>query len=204
MSYASVLALIQAEIIANGNNEIAANVLRPILEDMLEQPNELVGVLADLNTSDITSIVNAINSILSQNAPNRTALRPIDTTGINFNQDELLWVRDAINQTATNNGAFTCNLGEQMVFYCDIIIGEYDEFSTSLLVQRRYYRLTTGATLVSSLGTGLNPPLMPDGNSNNEIDLSGDLVINLGDIGTDDIEDAFNSDSSQPFTINGD
>src|SRR5690606_15992968 len=122
MSYASVLALIQAEIIANGNNEITANVLRPILEDMLEQPNDVVGVLDNLNTNDKTNIVNAINSVLSQNLPNVTALRAIDTTGIDFNQDELLWVRDAINQTAANNGAFTCNLGEQMVFFCDVLI----------------------------------------------------------------------------------
>lgn len=201
MDYATVLALIQAEIVANGNNEITANVLRPVLEAMLEQPNDLVGVLSDLETSENGNIVEAINSILTRNAPNSTALFPIDTTGINFDQDELLWVRDAINQTATNNGSFSCTLGQQMVFYCDILLSTEGD---DAVIQRRYYRLTSGAISVSSLGTGDNPPLMPDGNSNNTIDLTGDLVIDLGDIGTDDVEDAFNSDASQPFTINGD
>lgn len=201
MNYATALSLIQAEIIANGNNEITANVLRPVLEAMIDFPNDVIGVLADLDTSDTTSIVNAINSILNQNLPNKTVLFPIDTTGIDFNQDELLWVRDAINQTATNNGAFTCNLGEQMVFFCDVLI---DIIGTEANMQRRYYRLTSGATLVNSLGSTLTPPLMPDGSSFNTIELTGDLVIDLGDIGTDDVEDAFNSDASQPFTINGD
>src|SRR5690606_36960962 len=198
---AAALSLIQAEIIANGNNEITANVLQPVLKAMIDFPNDVIGVLDNLNTNDKTNIVNAINSVLSQNLPNRTVLFPIDTTGINFNQDELLWVRDAINQTAANNGAFTCNLGEQMVFFCDVLI---DIVGTEANVQRRYYRLTSGATLVNSLGITLKPPLMPDGSSINTIELTGDLVIDLGDIGTSNIEDAFNSDASQPFTISGD
>src|SRR5690606_17602919 len=47
-------------------------------------------------------------------------------------------------------------------------------------------------------------PLMPDGSRIVSVSLSGDLVLDLGDIGTDDIEDAFNSDANQPFTIVGD
>lgn len=201
MTYQQALDLIQAEIIANGNNEITANVLRPVLEAMIDFPNDVIGALGDLDTSDITSIVNAINSIVSQNLPNSTALRPIDTTGVDFDQDELLWVRDAINNTATNNGAFTCSLGQQMVFYCDVLISNTGGVVT---YQTRYYRLTTGAVIVNSLGTGLNPPLMPDGSTINTLELDSDLVIDLGNIGTDNVEDAFNSDGDQPFTISGD
>jgi len=201
MTYAQALALIQAEIVANGNNEITANVLRPVLEAMINFPNDSIGVLANLTTSDVSSVVNAINSIVSQNLKNATALRAIDTTGIDFNQDELLWVRDAINQTAANNGSFTCTLGEQMVFYFDVIINNN---GSEVTLQRRYYRLTTGETTVNSLGTGNNPPLMPDGSRIVSVSLSGDLVLDLGDIGTDTIEDAFNSDANQPFTIVGD
>lgn len=198
MTYNEALALIQAEIIANGNNEITANVLRPVLEAMINFPNDTIGVLANLNTTDTTSIVNAINEIISQNLPNATALRPIDTNGIDFNQSELLWVRDAVNQTAANNGAFNCQLGQQMVFYVDSLTrSSVIDFT----IQRRYYRLLTGAVLVSAVSES---DLMPDGIQNMVIDLSGDLVIDLGDIGTDDIEDAFNSDPNQPFTINGD
>src|SRR5690606_25276068 len=47
-------------------------------------------------------------------------------------------------------------------------------------------------------------PLMPDGSRIVSVSLSGDLVLDLGDIGTDTIEDAFNSDANQPFTIVGD
>lgn len=201
MTLQQVLDLINAEIIANGNNEITANVLRPILEAMVEQPNDLIGLLGDLNTADQTSIVNAINSIYSQNLPNATALRPIDTTGVDFNQSELLWVRDAINNTIANNGNITCQLGEQIVFYLDALISND---GTNAVIQRRYYRLTSGATVVSGLPTGLNVPLMQDGSEIRIVVLTSDIVIDLGDIGTDTIEDGFNGDSNQPFTISGD
>jgi len=65
MNEAAVLALINLHIVANGNNEITADVLRPILEAILEQPNDKVGELGDLDTTDQTSIVNAINELVS-------------------------------------------------------------------------------------------------------------------------------------------
>lgn len=68
MSEADVLALINTWIIANGNNEITADVLRPILVAMLEQPNDKVGELGDLDTVDQSSIVNAINELVNASA----------------------------------------------------------------------------------------------------------------------------------------
>ncbi len=65
MNEAAVLALINLHIVANGNNEITADVLRPILEAILEQPNDKVGELGDLDTTDKTTIVNAINELVS-------------------------------------------------------------------------------------------------------------------------------------------
>ena len=65
MNEAAVLALINLHIVANGNNEITADVLRPILEAILEQPNDKVGELGDLDTIDKTNIVNAINELVS-------------------------------------------------------------------------------------------------------------------------------------------
>lgn len=65
MTEAQVLALINLYIVANGNNEITADVLRPILVAMLEQPNDKVGELSSLSTTDKTSIVNAINEVLT-------------------------------------------------------------------------------------------------------------------------------------------
>lgn len=65
MSLASVLQLINQNIVPNNNNEITANVLRPILIEMLEQPNEIIGPLSNLNTSDNSTLVGAINELKS-------------------------------------------------------------------------------------------------------------------------------------------
>lgn len=63
MTLAEVITLINSEIIPNNNNEITANVLRPILIEMLQQPNDLIGDLSTLTTSDNSNIVNAINEL---------------------------------------------------------------------------------------------------------------------------------------------
>jgi hypothetical protein len=42
MTLQDILNLINAEIVANGNQEITADVLRPILEAMIQQPNDLM------------------------------------------------------------------------------------------------------------------------------------------------------------------
>lgn len=72
MNEAAVLALINTWIIANGNNEITADVLRPILVAILEQPNDKVGELGDLDTTDQSSIVNAINELVNAASTNFT------------------------------------------------------------------------------------------------------------------------------------
>lgn len=61
-----VITEIQQWIIANGNNEITADVLRPILESMVDQINDLTGVLTDLSTTDRSTLVAAINSVKQQ------------------------------------------------------------------------------------------------------------------------------------------
>jgi hypothetical protein len=63
MTLAEVIALINSDIVPNGNNEITANVLRPILIEMLQQPNDLIGELDELNTIENDTLVKAINSI---------------------------------------------------------------------------------------------------------------------------------------------
>lgn len=68
MNEAAVLSLINLYIVANGNNEITADVLRPVLVAMLQQPNDKVGELGDLDTSDQSSIVNAINELVSSSS----------------------------------------------------------------------------------------------------------------------------------------
>lgn len=67
MTKQEVLELIARYIIKNDNGEITATVLQPILEQMVLQPNILIGRLELLNTSEKDSLVNAINSIVSMN-----------------------------------------------------------------------------------------------------------------------------------------
>jgi len=61
--YATVLSQINTYIVANGNNEITANVLNPILKLMLDFSNNNIGDLETLTTDEKNSIVEAINSL---------------------------------------------------------------------------------------------------------------------------------------------
>lgn len=61
--YATVLSQINTYIVANGNNEITANVLNPILKLMLDFSNNNIGDLDTLTTDEKNSIVEAINSL---------------------------------------------------------------------------------------------------------------------------------------------
>src|SRR5690606_21420482 len=54
---------INSDITANGNEEITVLVLNSVLLDIVAQINDLTGKLEDLNTDDVSSIVNAINSL---------------------------------------------------------------------------------------------------------------------------------------------
>ena len=74
-SYATVIAQINAFIVTNGNNEITANVLNPILQIITDFANNEIGDLDALTTSDKTSVVNSINSL-------KSALDNITNSGI--------------------------------------------------------------------------------------------------------------------------
>lgn len=65
MTEAQIIALINQYIITNGNNEITAAQLNPILLAMLMQPNDKVGDLEDLQTTAQTNIVAAINELVN-------------------------------------------------------------------------------------------------------------------------------------------
>lgn len=65
MDYNEVYNEIITKIVPNQNNEITADVLRPILVDLLQFTNDQIGDLAILNTGDKTNLVNAINEVIS-------------------------------------------------------------------------------------------------------------------------------------------
>lgn len=67
MNEQQVKDLIEAFIVANGNNEITADVLRPILLAMLAQPNDEIGDLSTLNTTTQVNLVDAINELYNTN-----------------------------------------------------------------------------------------------------------------------------------------
>lgn len=75
MDEAAVIALINTYIVTNGNNEITAAVLNPILVAMVEQINDVTGNLSDLSTSTQSNLVASINEL-------NTAIGGITTTGI--------------------------------------------------------------------------------------------------------------------------
>lgn len=66
MTQQEVIDLINKWIVTNGNNEITAEVLNPVLQALSEQPNELIGDLEQLNTVAQDNLVNAINEILTE------------------------------------------------------------------------------------------------------------------------------------------
>lgn len=65
MTKQEVLELIAKYIIRNGDGAITATVLQPILEQMVLQPNMLIGRLELLNTTQKDTLVDAINSIIT-------------------------------------------------------------------------------------------------------------------------------------------
>lgn len=62
-TYAEVIEQINTYIVANGNNEITANVLNPILKIITDFTNNNIGDLEDLTTSENETVVAAINSL---------------------------------------------------------------------------------------------------------------------------------------------
>lgn len=63
-TYATVLSQINTYIVANGNNDITANVLNPILELILDFANNTIGDLEDLTTDENSTVVAALNSLV--------------------------------------------------------------------------------------------------------------------------------------------
>lgn len=64
MTYQEALTEIANFIVANGNNEITADVLRPILEGIVQACQDTTGDLNDLDTSEKSNLVAAINEVL--------------------------------------------------------------------------------------------------------------------------------------------
>jgi hypothetical protein len=73
MTPAQVITLINDEIKANGNNDITAEVLAPVLITMVNQINDLVGNANNL-PDGITNVITAINTINANKLRNYTEI----------------------------------------------------------------------------------------------------------------------------------
>ncbi len=74
MTYAEVKAYINEWIVTNGNRDITAVVLNPVLQAITDLIISVTGLLTDLNTTDRTNLVAAINEV-------NTALGDINING---------------------------------------------------------------------------------------------------------------------------
>lgn len=63
MTYLELIALINQWIITNGNREITAAVLNPVLRAMTDWVLSVTGVLSELNTANKSNLVLAINEV---------------------------------------------------------------------------------------------------------------------------------------------
>ena len=250
MTLDEVIDLIQTWIVANGNEEITADVLRPILEAMVNQPNDLIGDLDNLTTAyqtDLVGAINEINSLISSSGlviftgtdlpdvhsfptvltpanfyvrlsgstvlgmwiyngnewvaqvPQRTKTvkKFVSLIGVTVaGKTQTQWKAEAINLNISNGVVYECEAGDIIDFFVNIAIPTTGTSGGGIAVKRIYTRLCTGATSVTSVTAN---DLMPDGSE--EVIIEGDLIIELEDIGTDDVWDAFNADPDQPFEM---
>lgn len=116
----------------------------------------------------------------------------LSLVGIDTSGDELTYIAEAVN----TYGAFTCETDEQMIFRTQT---PYEDG-----VIERYYSLLKRVTTIGG-GVTINIPsnyFKPDGQSAIGA-IPSEIIIELGDIGTTDIEDAFNvGDGGDPWDMN--
>ena len=117
----------------------------------------------------------------------------------NWQEDQLNAVGVAINYTVTNfwGGEITADPNERLVFR--VIESSYYEPEPGVLIPNilwRYYSLVSGTLSFTGI-TSASDDLVPNGVVNQNIE----GVIDLGDIGTDAVETAFNADGDAPFTM---
>jgi hypothetical protein len=89
-SYSDAIQQINTYIVANGNNEITANVLNPILKIITDFVNNSIGNLSNLTTAENNNLVGAINSLITSSENNNIQLftgndKPINTPPASFN-----------------------------------------------------------------------------------------------------------------------
>jgi len=215
MTEQEVLDLINAFIVANGNNEITANVLNPILEEMVKQPNLLIGVLSQLQTADQTNLVNAINEVYNMfgtisdagirlyegtNNPNTTPPGEYNIADFYIEKDLLnnpvklwqyngiIWVSMLTIYDIINDGL----TGTNTTWSSDKIV---DEISTAVAGAGTVTEVT--GTDGVTVATGTTTPIIGLGN------ITPDSVSAVGTVGGSNLSGTNTGDNSPNTNANG-
>ena len=102
MTKQEIITLIEGAIVANGTNDITADVLRPVLVSMATQINDAVGSLANLDTTTKDNIVNALNEMF--NLPNGGGITILTgTANPNTTAPQVVSLGDFYNRTFSGN-----------------------------------------------------------------------------------------------------
>ena len=102
MTKQEIITLIEGAIVANGTNDITADVLRPVLVSMATQINDAVGSLANLDTTTKDNIVNALNEMF--NLPNGGGITILTgTANPNTTAPPVVSLGDFYNRTFSGN-----------------------------------------------------------------------------------------------------
>jgi len=174
------------------NNPVLTFVLADTTVINIDLPfvQSVTGTAVD-NTDPRNPIIN------SETLLNAFSLRFFDTAGVDFNFEEMNWVRDAINLSITNlyGGLVTALKGQQLVFYTYFVTPEG-------AVEYRSYTLNSGEVEVTSITDGYLE-LTKNGEVTITAASNPALFIELGEVGVTLIETAFNTDINEPFLIEG-
>jgi hypothetical protein len=102
MTKQEIIDVIEGAIVANGTNDITADVLRPVLVSMVTQINDAVGSLSNLDTTIKDNIVNALNEVF--NLPNGGGITILTgTTNPNTTAPPVVSLGDFYNRTFSGN-----------------------------------------------------------------------------------------------------
>ena len=164
------------------NIELVGDTLTFILSD---------GTVVEIDLPYVRSVSGtAVNdtdprNVIIDKQPNVTTLFSLELSSATLSSDLIDVAVTAIN----SQSPFTLNNGEQAVFFFDVVDGA--------IVRRFYFRETTGA---STIVTVSDETIIADGDTSFQL---SNYQIDLGDIGSQTVEDGFNNNPSEPFVISG-
>ena len=104
-TFIELLEDIETAIVQNGTESITANVLRPILVSMLEYVEQQAGDLTELETTETTNLVGAINEVLGLfNNPTTVGSSPVQVLNVAADYQLSRTTNKAVHEIESQNG----------------------------------------------------------------------------------------------------